>query len=739
MSRRAKPIEQVSDSVVTLPTPPDGWAWSNVGAIAQQDEQPVLTGPFGSTLGRGDFVHDGIPLLTIGCLKESGITLDKAFYISAAKARQLDRYRVREGDVLFSRSASVGRAGLVRQALDGSIINYHLMRLRLDARVIDPRLFIYFVRGSQIVRAYLREVNHGATRDGINTNDLLRMPVALPPLPAQRRIVERIDELFSDLDAGVAALERIRANLKRYRASVLKAAVEGRLTESWRAKNPLKETGEQLLTRILKERRRKWEEDQLAAFAAAGKQPPKNWRARYQEPASPNTSSLPTIPSGWCWATVQQVGSVQLGRQRSPRHHNGPHMRPYLRVANVFEDRIDISDVMEMNFTPNEFEVFRLAAGDILLNEGQSMELVGRPAMYQDEVPGACFTNTLVRFRASNGLEPQYALRVFLAYLKNRRFQKIATITVNIAHLGAGRFSEIEFPLPPADEQAVIVAEVDRHFSIIDEAERRVVTGLARAVRLRQSILKQAFAGKLVAQDPADEPAAVLLARIQQSQAATAVLRTKGKQPSDEFLRRAAIVSYTVKRLAPRPSFGRTQLEKTLHLAQSHLGIELGLQFERYAAGPFDKSIYRLEATAKKSGWFTKQDRRRYGVTYHPGPKIEAMCQHAARLLGDKQAAFDRLLDQIAAMNTDEAELFATAYAAWNDLLIDGRPADDAVIIAEVHGWHESKKRFTPTVIRERLQWMRQHQYVPFGKGQRTRPMRKSSDKLARPRGSHRN
>jgi type I restriction enzyme S subunit len=173
-------------------------------------------------------------------------------------------------------------------------------------------------------------------------------------------------------------------------------------------------------------------------------------------------------------------------------------MRPYLRVANVYEARIDTRDVKEMNFTPAEFETFKLTPGDILLNEGQSPELVGRPAMYNGEVEGACFQNTLVRFRAMPALDRRYALIYFLACLHNGRFRRLASQTVNIAHLGAGRFAEMEFPLPPLAEQATIVEEVERRLSVADAVAADVDAQLARSKRLRRSILQRAFEGRLV-------------------------------------------------------------------------------------------------------------------------------------------------------------------------------------------------------------------------------------------------
>src|SRR5690606_660963 len=120
--------------------------------------------------------------------------------------------------------------------------------------------------------------------------------------------------------------------------------------------------------------------------------------------------------------------------------HSGEHMRPYLRVANVYEARLDLHDVKEMNFTPTEFKIYALKYGDILLNEGQSPELVGRPAMYRDEIPGCCYQKTVIRFRSAAGVLPAWALTVFRSYLHSGRFRRSASITTSIAHLAAERF-----------------------------------------------------------------------------------------------------------------------------------------------------------------------------------------------------------------------------------------------------------------------------------------------------------
>ena len=194
---KAKYQEPNPPNAAALPPLPDGWCWATVEVLGHTDEQPVLTGPFGTSLAKRDFVTDGIPVVTIGCLDTSGIDRRKLLHITPTKAKELRRYSLRSGDVLFSRMASVGRAGLIDHSLDGALFNYHIMRLRLNRHAVDPSFFLIYIQGSAVVENYVTNINHGMTRDGINTTQLLRLPVPIPPRAEQDRITREVNTLLS--------------------------------------------------------------------------------------------------------------------------------------------------------------------------------------------------------------------------------------------------------------------------------------------------------------------------------------------------------------------------------------------------------------------------------------------------------------------------------------------------------------------------------------------------------------
>ena len=197
------------------------------------------------------------------------------------------------------------------------------------------------------------------------------------------------------------------------------------------------------------------------------------------------------VPKGWQVMRMAEAGEIYGGRQRSPHLTNGT-MRPYLRVANVMDGYIDASDVKQMKFTDSEFEKFKLRAGDILLNEGQSLELCGRPALYRGVPPDCCFQNTIIRFRPSPGTHGNFALQLFKFLLASGRFASISSKTTSIAHLGLSRFAGLKAAFPPSEEQPKIA-------SILEACDRGTESQqalLAAKVERKRGLMQQLLTGK---------------------------------------------------------------------------------------------------------------------------------------------------------------------------------------------------------------------------------------------------
>ena len=340
------------------------------------------------------------------------------------------------------------------------------------------------------LKAYANSVNlaefvTGTTRPKLTQAALNRIPVPIPPLAEQRRIVVEIEKQFTRIDASVDALKRAQANLRRYRASVLKAACEGRLVpteaELALAESRDYEHADMLLERILAERRARWE--------SQGKR-----GRKYKEPAAPDTSDLPELPEGWAWAGVGQVSRrIQYGT--SSKASSDASGIPVLRMGNIRDGDLDLSGLKYLPAQHPEVHKTLLEHGDLLFNRTNSADLVGKCAVFKGEPFLACFASYLIRVTFDRVL-PSYASMYMNSQHCRRYISLVRSQQVGQANVNGSKLAAMPIPLPPLAEQRRIVAEVERRLSVVQQTEAAVEAGLVRAERLRQSILKLAFSGQ---------------------------------------------------------------------------------------------------------------------------------------------------------------------------------------------------------------------------------------------------
>ncbi|WP_264812409.1 restriction endonuclease subunit S, partial [Gluconacetobacter sacchari] len=322
--------------------------------------------------------------------------------------KDIEKYELNKGDLVFARTgATVGKSHLFDTLPYRSVFASYLIRVRCNEKFLCPTYAKWFFQSPQ----YWKQINDGAEGTGqpnFNGTKLAHLVVPLPPLAEQRRIVAKLDSLTARIARARAELERARKNAEHIRIATLGRAFH-------------------------------WNEADL--------------------------------PRGWTRKKIGEIGDVQLGRQRSPKDHVGPHMRPYVRSANITWDGWDLSDVKEMNFSPAEFETFKLQPGDVLLNEGSgSPSEVGKPAIWNGEIENVCFQNTVLRVR-SDAFFPELLRYVLLFLARTGAFIK-NTQGVNIIHIGKAGLSRTYIPVPPITKQPEILKEIQTSFDAANRLQR---------------------------------------------------------------------------------------------------------------------------------------------------------------------------------------------------------------------------------------------------------------------------
>jgi type I restriction enzyme, S subunit len=432
---------------------PRGWALASVGD----------TGDYinGLAFKESDWSDQGLPIVRIQNLTNP----QRPFNFTDQDVPR--RARLDNGDILVSWSATLD---VFEWRRGPAVVNQHIFKVVPDFRLV-ARLFLFYLLKHAIVEMRHSAHLHGSTMKHINRGPFLAHPIRLPPLAEQRRIVEAIETQLTRLDAAVAALERAQANLKRYRASVLKAAVEGRLVS--------------------------------------------------MDALSKNREGIETqanhLAKNWPWVSLGNLLQEPLSNGRSVRDGSGPAV---LRLTALKNGRIDLRERKNGAWSLADAEPYLVKRGDFLVSRRNgSKSLVGRGGLVDVDPDDVAFPDTLIRVRTDpDQIDPRYLQLAWNSPVLRGQIEVKARTTAGIYKINQDHMRQFELPLPDLLTQHRIVTEIDRRMTAADAIEGMIAASLKRSQRLRQSLLKLAFEGKLVPQDPSDEPASVLLERIRAEQ-----------------------------------------------------------------------------------------------------------------------------------------------------------------------------------------------------------------------------
>jgi type I restriction enzyme, S subunit len=481
---------------VTLPT---GWQWVSLEELIG-DEAPIVYG----IIQAGPEIANGIPYVRPTELEDGRIDISSLKRTSTTIAEKYSRSTLKAGDIVLAIVGTIGKLAIVPPELEGANITQSSARLRPPSYM--PPSYLAAVLRSPQLREQFDQMEFGVAVRRLNIAHVRALRVPLAPANEQRRIVAKLDAIFEQTRAAKARLQRLAALLDKLKRSILAAAFRGDLTADWRAAHPDMEPASAVLDRIRGERRARWE----SALRTKGKG---RSSATYVEPQVPVEVPLSDIASTWCWAPLEL-----LRADDSPMVYgiilpgdDVPDGVRYVRPIDMADGGIIEVGALKRAAPEIAAKYARssLRPGDLILS---IVGTIGKVAIVPEELDGGNITQSSIRIRAGSNLAPEYAYWLLQSPQLTSQFDRYR-FGIGVQRLNVEHVRQLVVPFPSLAEQREIAKRVSDAMSFLKSIDVDRLSG--RLADMERAALAKAFRGKLVEQDPNDEPAAALLKRLQ--------------------------------------------------------------------------------------------------------------------------------------------------------------------------------------------------------------------------------
>jgi type I restriction enzyme S subunit len=507
---------------MNLPELPHTWTWGSLESLVVDPKNDIVDGPFGSNLKASEYVEAGVPIIRLQNVSPNQFIYKNIRFITEEKAAELNRHSFRPGDIVITKLGDpLGEACIVPDELGSGIIVADIVRVRLSEKA-NKKAIVYAIN-SPAVQSQLKAITKGTTRPRVNLGQIRLMLLPIPPRNEQDDIVAEIEKQFTRLDDAVVSLKRAHGNLQLYRTSMLNAACRGRLvpTEAKLASTEGRayEPASELLKRILDERRTQWESDQLQKMVAAGKSPKNDkWKENYQIPPAPDTTTLTNLPQGWVWSNIGQLAKVGTGatpKRDTPRYYEGGSI-PWVTSSVVNQEFVSAESELVTHAALRETNLTLYPKNTLIL----AMYGEGKTRGKVSELLIEATTNQALAAIQLEGLAAKCRPFVKLALKNNYESIRRGASGGVQPNLNLDLVRAVPVPIAPLAEQFRIVEAAAAILTNIEHVETEINQQFGHAVSLYRAIMSQAFLGKLVPQNPNDEPASVLIKNIAIEQAA---------------------------------------------------------------------------------------------------------------------------------------------------------------------------------------------------------------------------